>query len=210
MERILDIYADNTTERPVSLVEAFNSVINDWPVASKQIEVRTLINNYLRRKFPHRTNVRMPNMPNNAITNNVAPVVGQRRNNNANSNANSNVNTNNNANVDNFKRWALNANSGEEFSTKCETLLTDVDPMYEEFSRKIAKICDSISVSPDYPTGRKKRVYNLTSRRQQEGLVLVADPDKPADSLAKAIRGRNFSKLPLEVSLFNIQYEEQE
>ena len=137
----------------------------------------------------------------------------ERRTSNNNSNGSNNNNgnrryaindTNVNANLNRSSfNWALNADEEDTFPTVCETLVTDVDPIFNEFSRKIAKVCASVTKEMSF----KIKSTNFTP---QTLTISQADPENPLNSLVKAIRNVDMKKLPFRLDDITVTYKGQE
>ena len=169
---------------------------------------------------------------NNSNSNNSVAAHQRNRNSNSNSN-NSAKNTRNNAN----RIYKINAENGAntnaelnaelndempnscenagELSAKCENLLTNLDPIYKCFARKIAKICESVENPSDFQSG-EKNLAKIVAHKADEFLEIhTADPEHPADSLVKAILDLDFKKLPCKLmkgvlSTISVQYKGKE
>ena len=121
---------------------------------------------------------------------------------NANNNRVLNTNNVNYSNTSSVYSWAFNADEEDEFPAVCETLISNADPIYEEFKRKISKICTNI-VSPP-----KVSKSSLGLPKQDNAKLENIDPDKCLDALSK-ILAKNIVH-PVSLKGFKITYKNQE
>jgi hypothetical protein len=165
---------DRTEGQIVRLWENMNNINNERTLLITELD---LFINYVKNNFPKIV------LPNNFSNNN-----------------NSQVYTINNA----YNEWDVNANANASFPTTCETLLTDVDPMFYEFSRKVAKICSSIK-SYNLPTKTNMKII-----LKRPKLQIIANPEHPVDSLVYKVYNKTIEDLPLLLEDFDVTYEGQE
>jgi hypothetical protein len=139
-----------------------------------------------------------------------ALLDGSINSNNANNNGKNvryKINSNNSkSSISNtYNKWALNADEEDTFPSICETLVSDVHPAFVEFSRKVAKVCSSITnASADKP------LKLPTSKGTKPFIIRSASPDNPLDSLVTSIRDKDMELLPLNLSSFEVSYKSQE
>lgn len=105
--------------------------------------------------------------------------------------------------------WTLNADENDEFPTKCETLVSGVDPAFYDFTRKVARVCTDALVSPENTKKMDKSVALYLSQvtKQKTILIVKTDLQDHFGSLVDAVGKRALDTLPISLKDIDIEYQ---